>query len=370
MYYSKNLEVIMAHRVVNFSAGPATLPLAVLEKVQKEMLDYHGEGMSLIEMSHRSKTFDALVVETEALVREIMGFSDDYLTMFLQGGATGQFAAVPLNLSADGKVGEYIDSGSWSTKAIKEAEKLGKPFRVIASSKAANYDHIPTDYVIGEDAAYLHITTNNTIFGTQWQELPDTGNVPLVADMSSDFYCKRFDPNKFGLLYAGAQKNAGPSGVTIVIIRKDLLERSPDNIPTLLNYKIFAGKNSLYNTPNTFGIYLVNLVMHWIKDQGGIDAVEKTNREKARILYDVLDAGSFYKPHARKEHRSWMNVTWRCPDEELEKKFVAEATARGMIGLKGHRSVGGIRASIYNAMPMKGVEQLVDFMKEFEKKNG
>jgi phosphoserine aminotransferase len=360
----------MAHRVVNFSAGPATLPLPVLEKVQKETLDYHGEGMSLIEMSHRSKTFDALVVETEALVREIMGFSDDYLTMFLQGGATGQFAAVPLNLSGDGKAGEYIDSGSWSTKAIKEAEKLGKPFRVIASSKATNYDHIPTDYVIGQDAAYVHITSNNTIFGTQWQEFPDTGNVPLVADMSSDFYSKRFDPKKFGLLYAGAQKNAGPSGVTIVIIRKDLLKRSPENIPTILNYKIFAEKNSLYNTPNTFGIYVVNLVMHWIKNQGGIDALEKTNRKKAQILYDILDSGSFYKPHARKEHRSLMNVTWRCPDEDLEKRFVAEATAQGMIGLKGHRSVGGIRASVYNAMPMKGLEKLLDFMKEFEKKNG
>ncbi|MFQ5584749.1 MAG: 3-phosphoserine/phosphohydroxythreonine transaminase [Calditrichia bacterium] len=360
----------MPHRVVNFSAGPATLPLSVLEKVQEELLDYHGEGMSLMEMSHRSKTFDTIVVEAEALVREIMGFSDDYQTLFLQGGATAQFAAVPLNLSVDDKSGEYIDSGSWSNKAIKEAEKLGKPFRVIASSKTANHNHIPTDFVVGKDAAYLHITTNNTIFGTQWQDFPDTGDIPLVADMSSDFYCKRFDPNKFALIYAGAQKNAGPAGVTIVILRKDLLHRSSDDIPTILNYKIYAEKNSLYNTPNTFGIYVVNLIMKWIRDQGGIDNMEEVNRHKAQLLYDALDATDFYRPHARSDSRSLMNVTWRCPSEDLEKKFVAEALEEGMSGLKGHRSVGGIRASIYNAMPVKGIEQLVDFIKEFERKNG
>lgn len=360
----------MAHRVVNFNAGPAILPLTVLQKVQEEFLDYHGEGMSIIEMSHRSKAFDALVVETEALVRDLMGFSADYQTLFLQGGATGQFAAVPLNLSVAGKTAEYIDSGSWASKAIKEAEKLGKPYRVLASSKADTYKYIPTDFVIGKDAAYLHITSNNTIYGTQWQSFPDTGDVPLVADMSSDFYCKRFDPKKFALIYAGAQKNAGPSGVTIVVIRKDLLERSPNNIPTILNYQTFAKENSLYNTPSTFGIYVVNLVMKWIKDQGGIDKVEKMNREKAKLLYDTLDSSDFYKPHARKDSRSLMNITWRLGSEDLEKKFVAEATANKFIGLKGHRSVGGIRASVYNAMPLKGVQQLVDFMKDFEKKNG
>ncbi len=360
----------MAHRVFNFSAGPATLPLPVLETIQNEMLDYHGEGMSLIEMSHRSQTFNNLTEETEALVRELMGFSDDYQTLFLQGGATAQFAAVPLNLTRDNKPGEYINSGSWATKAIKEAEKLGKPFRVIASSENDNHTYIPTDFEVGSDAAYLHITSNNTIFGTQWQEYPDTGDVPLVVDMSSDFYCRRFDPNKFGLIYAGAQKNAGPSGVTIVVIRKDLLERSPKNIPTILNYKIFAEKNSLYNTPNTFGIYVVNLVMKWIKDQGGIDAVEKINRRKAQLLYEVLDSTDFYRPHARKDSRSLMNITWRLPSEELEKKFVAEAAERELVGLKGHRSVGGIRASIYNAMPLAGVQRLVEFMKDFERKNG
>ncbi len=360
----------MPHRIVNFSAGPATLPLAVLKTVQAELLDYHGEGMSLMEMSHRSKTFDNLVVETESLVREIMGFSEDYQTLFLQGGATGQFAAVALNLAVDGKTAEYIDSGSWASKAYKEAEKLGKPFRVIASSKAENHNHIPTDFVVGNDAAYLHICSNNTIFGTQWQDFPDTGNVPLVIDMSSDFHCKRYAPEKVALAYAGAQKNAGPSGVAIVVIRKDLLERSPGDIPTILNYKIFAEKNSLYNTPNTFGIYVINLVMHWIKDQGGIDAVEAVNRRKAQLLYDAIDATAFYSAHAKENSRSLMNVTWRLPNEDLDKQFIAEALENEMSGLKGHRSVGGIRASIYNAMPTEGVERLVDFMKAFERKNG
>jgi len=360
----------MARRVFNFNPGPATLPLPVLETIQSELLDYHGEGMSILEMSHRSKTFGDLVEETENLIKKIMNFPENYKVMFLQGGATAQFAAIPLNLSVEGKTAEYINTGSWSTKAIKEAEKLGKPFRVIASSEDENFTYIPTDFQVGSDAAYLHITSNNTIFGTQWQTYPDTGDVPLVADLSSDFYCRRFDPTQFGVIYAGAQKNAGPSGVTILIVREDLLERSPKNIPTILNWKIFAEKNSLYNTPNTFGIYVVNLVMKWILDQGGIDAVEKVNREKAQLIYDALDASDFYKPHAKKEWRSIMNITWRLPNEELEKKFVEEAKERDLVGLKGHRSVGGIRASIYNAMSLEGVRRLVEFMKEFEKKNG
>ncbi len=360
----------MAHRVFNFNPGPATLPLSVLQTVQEELLDYHGEGMSVMEMSHRSKTFGDLVQEAEDRIKRIMGFSDDYQVLFLQGGATAQFAAIPLNLSLPGKTAEYINTGSWAKKAIAEAKKLNKPYRVIASSEDDNFTYIPTDFTIGEDAAYLHITSNNTIFGTQWKEYPNTGDVPLIADMSSDFYCRRFNPNQFALIYAGAQKNAGPSGVTIVIIRKDLLERSPADIPTILNYKIFAEKNSLYNTPNTFGIYVVNLVMKWLEDQGGIDAVEKINRQKAQLLYDALDASDFYRPHARKDSRSLMNVTWRLPNEELEKKFVEEAAANELVGLKGHRSVGGIRASIYNAMPLEGVQRLVEFMKEFEKKNG
>jgi phosphoserine aminotransferase len=360
----------MAHRVINFNPGPATLPLSVLETVQKELLDYKGEGMSIMEMSHRSATFDNLVLDTEALIREIMGFSEDYHVLFLQGGATAQFAAVPLNLSLPGKTAEYIDSGSWSTKAIKEVQKLEKPFKVIASSEKDNFSYIPTDFTIGTDASYLHITSNNTIFGTQWQEYPDTGDVPLISDMSSDFYCRRFDPKKFGLIYAGAQKNAGPSGVTIVIIRNDLLDRTPKNIPTIFNYKTFAEKHSMYNTPNCFGIYLVSLVMNWVKSQGGIDKVEQMNRKKADLLYDAIDSSDFYRPHARKDSRSLMNVTWRLNSEDLEKKFVSEAKEHGIIGVKGHRSVGGIRASIYNAMTINGVEELIKFMKEFERTNG
>jgi phosphoserine aminotransferase len=360
----------MAHRVINFNPGPATLPLAVLETVQKELLDYKGEGMSIMEMSHRSATFDNLVMDTEALIREIMGFSDDYHVLFLQGGATGQFAAIPLNLSLPGKTAEYIDSGSWSAKAIKEVQKLEKPFKVIASSEEDNFSYIPTDFTIGSDASYLHITSNNTIFGTQWQDYPDTGDVPLISDMSSDLYCKRFDPKKFGLIYAGAQKNAGPAGVTIVIIRNDLLERTPKNIPTIFNYKTYAEKHSMYNTPNCFGIYIVNLVMNWIKSQGGIDKVEQTNRKKADLLYDAIDSSDFCHPHAKKDSRSLMNVTWRLNSEDLEKKFVSEAKEKGLIGVKGHRSVGGIRASIYNAMTINGVEELVKFMKEFERTNG
>ncbi len=360
----------MENRVFNFNPGPATLPESVLVEVRDELLNYKGEGLSVLEMSHRSKTFDDIVNDAVAVVKRIMGFGDEYAVLFLQGGATAQFAAVPLNLATNGKPGLYINTGSWSKKAIAEAKKLGVAHKVIASSEEANFSYIPTDFQIDPDASYLHITSNNTIFGTQWQSYPQTGDVPLIADMSSDFYCRRFDPNQFALIYAGAQKNAGPAGVTIVIIRKDLLERSPDNIPTVLNYKIYAEKNSLYNTPNCFGIYIVGKVMHWIEDQGGIDAVEKVNREKAQLLYDTLDATDFYRPTARPDSRSMMNVTFRLPDEELEKKFVAEAAENGMVGLKGHRSVGGIRASIYNAMPLEGVKALVDFMKEFEKKNG
>ena len=357
-------------RIFNFSAGPATLPLPVLHQVQEELVNFRGQGMSLMEMSHRSKTFDEVLNEAASLILDIMGFSDDYQVVFMQGGATGQFAAVPLNLSVDGRVGEYLDSGSWAIKAYKEAVQLGKPARVVASSKSSNHNHIPTDFKAGSDAAYLHICSNNTIFGTQFQDYPDTGDVPLIADMSSDLYCRRFDPKKFALIYAGAQKNAGPAGVTITIIRKDLLDRCPSNIPTVFNYKTIAEGNSMYNTPPTFPIYVVGLVMKWIKSQGGIDKIESANSKKAGLLYDALDAGDFYKPHAQKNSRSLMNITWRLPNEDLEKKFVAEATAQHMSGLKGHRSVGGIRASIYNAMPTEGVQTLVAFMKEFERTNG
>ncbi|GAB4337858.1 MAG: 3-phosphoserine/phosphohydroxythreonine transaminase [Calditrichia bacterium] len=360
----------MENRVYNFSAGPATLPLSVLEKVREELLNYRGEGMSVMEMSHRSKTYDDIINRAVASTKKVMNIGDDYTVLFLQGGATGQFAAVPLNLALPGKPALYVNTGAWSKKAIAEAKKLGIEHKVIASSDDKNFTYIPKSIEVESDASYVHITSNNTIFGTQWPTYPDTGDVPLVVDMSSDLYCRRFDPNQFGLIYAGAQKNAGPAGVTIVIIRNDLLERSHDDIPTILNYKIYAEKNSLYNTPNTFGIYVVGMVMDWILEQGGIDEVEKKNRKKAELLYKAIDESEFYRGTAEKEDRSLMNVTFRLPSEDLEKQFVAEATQAGLVGLKGHRSVGGIRASIYNAMPYEGVEALVNFMKEFEKKNG
>jgi phosphoserine aminotransferase len=359
----------MKERVFNFNPGPATLPLSVLEAAKNEMLNYHGEGMSILEMSHRSKTFEGILNDTASSIKKAMGFSDDYQVLFLQGGATAQFAAVPLNLAAKGKPALYINTGSWSKKAISEAKKLSIDHKVIASSEADNFNHIPETFDIDPNASYLHITSNNTIFGTQWQQYPKSGQVPLVVDMSSDFYCRRFDPNLFGLIYAGAQKNAGPAGITIVIIRNDLLARSPENIPTILNYSVFAKNNSLYNTPNCFGIYLVGLVMKWIQDQGGMDKVEEVNKKKAKLLYDTIDATDFYRPTVKKESRSTMNITLRLPSEELENKFLTEAKEAQLVGLKGHRSVGGVRASLYNAMPLKGVEVLVDFMNTFEKKN-
>jgi len=361
--------VEMKERVFNFNPGPATLPVSVLEAAKEEMLNYHGEGMSILEMSHRSKTFEGILNEAAAAIKKVMGFSDNYTVLFLQGGATAQFAAVPLNLAVKGKPALYINTGAWAKKAISEAKKLGIEYKVIASSEADNFSHIPKSYEIDPNASYVHITSNNTIFGTQWQSYPKSGNIPLIADMSSDFYCRRFDPNLFGLIYAGAQKNAGPAGVTMVIIRNDLLPRSPENIPTILNYNVFAKDNSLYNTPNCFGIYIVGLVMKWILEQGGIDKVEEVNKKKAKLLYDTMDAGDFYHPTVQKDSRSMMNITFRLPSEELENKFLAEAKEAQLIGLKGHRSVGGVRASLYNAMPLKGVEALVDFMKKFEKKS-
>jgi len=359
----------MEKRVYNFNPGPATLPLAVLKEAQEDFTSYQGEGLSVLEMSHRSKSFESILNDTVSNLKKLMNISDNYSVMFLQGGATAQFAAIPLNLAIKGKTALYVSTGSWAKKAISEAKKLSVDYKVIASSEENNFTFIPKLPKIDSNASYLHITSNNTIFGTQWAEYPDTGAVPLVADMSSDFYCRRFDPNKFGLIYAGAQKNAGPAGVTIVIIRNDLLERSPDNIPTILNYKIFAEQNSLYNTPNCFGIYLVGLVMKWMLDQGGIDQIEKVNKRKAEHLYSKLDSSDYYKPTTQKNSRSIMNITFRLPNEDLEKKFISEATAAQLVGLKGHRSVGGIRARLYNAMPFEGVKKLVEFMTDFEKKN-
>ncbi len=357
-------------RINNFNAGPAALPLEVLQQVREELLDYHGEGLSVMEMSHRGKTFDGIIRGAEDLMKELMGIPDDYQVLFMQGGATLQFAAIPLNLMAQGATADYVNTGAWSDKAIKEARKLEKTVRVVATSEQENFSHIPADIPVNPDAAYLHITSNNTIFGTQFSQYPDTGSVPLICDMSSDINCRPIDVSRFALIYAGAQKNMGPSGVTIVILRKALLEKSPANLPTMLNYNIIAGKGSMYNTPPTFAIYIIKLVLEWMKKQGGLSAMEKINRRKAETLYTAIDKSGFYRGTVRPDSRSLMNVTFRLPSEELEKRFIAEALENDILGVKGHRSVGGIRASIYNAVPLGAVEALVSFMEAFEKKNG
>ncbi len=360
----------MSERIYNFNPGPAAIPQSVLEKVRDDLLNYKGEGLSVMEMSHRSKSFDAIIKSAESLMKEVMNIPEGYKVIFFQGGATLQFAAVPMNLLPDSKFADYVNSGSWSKKAITEAKKLGKTINVIGSSEDDNFTYIPKGYKVTPGAEYLHITSNNTIFGTQYHEFPETGNVPLVADMSSDINCRQVDVGKFGLIYAGAQKNLGPAGTTVVIIREDLMERSPDNIPSICSYKIIGGKDSLYNTPPTFGIYIIKLILEWIKGQGGLGKLEEINRKKAKLLYDAIDNSDFYRGTAKEDSRSIMNVTFRLPSEELEQKFVAEALQNDMLGLKGHRSVGGIRASIYNAVTIKATEILVEFMTQFEKQNG
>ena len=358
------------HRVHNFNPGPAALPLPVLQEIQSDLLNYKGEGLSVMEMSHRSKTFDGIIKEAEELTKEVLAVPSGYKVIFMQGGATLQFAAVPLNLLGENQSADYINTGSWSKKAIEEAQKMGKKVNVIASSEKDNFNHIPDNYKITTGAAYVHITSNNTIFGTQWAHYPESSGVPLVCDMSSDIACRQVNVEKFGLIYAGAQKNVGPAGVTLVIIREDLMNRSPENIPTITNYKIIGGKDSLYNTPPTFAVYVVKLVLEWIKQAGGLQKIGAINKQKAETLYKIIDTSSFYKGTAHSSSRSIMNVTFRLPSEELEKKFIAEATNNGMIGLKGHRSVGGIRASIYNAVSLESVTVLSQFMNEFETKNG
>jgi phosphoserine aminotransferase len=363
-------EVNMENRVYNFNPGPAALPLSVLQEIKEDLTSHKGEGLSVMEMSHRSATFDSIIKEAEALTKEVLAIPDGFKVIFMQGGATLQFAAIPLNFISVKQSADYINTGSWSKKAIQEAQKLGKTVNVIASSEDSNFNYIPKDFSVNSDAAYLHITSNNTIFGTQWQDYPDTGNVPLVCDMSSDIACRPVDINRFGLIYAGAQKNMGPAGVTIVILHESLLDRSPDDIPTMMSYKLIGGKDSLYNTPPTFAIYVVKLVLQWVKAEGGIAWLGNVNQQKADLLYDILDSSDFYRGTVAKDSRSIMNITYRLPSEELEKKFVSQATEQGMIGLKGHRSVGGIRASLYNAVSLDAVNSLADFMKKFEKENG
>ena len=359
------------NRAYNFNAGPSALPLEVLEKAQKELVNFNGTGMSIMEMSHRSKDYEAVHNEAIARLKKLYAIPENYEVLFLQGGASLQFTMVPMNFLQEGKKASYILTGVWSEKALKEAKLFGEPV-ISASSKENQYRNIPTSNEIkfDSDDAYVHLTSNNTIYGTAWRDFPDTGDVPLIVDMSSDIFSKAVDVSKFALIYAGAQKNLGPSGVTVVIIRKDLLEKENTNIPTMLKYSTHADANSLYNTPPTFGIYMLGEVLKWIEDQGGVPAIERNNVEKAGLIYDVIDnSNGFYKGHATEDSRSLMNITFRIADEELEKQFLAEAKEAGFVGLNGHRSVGGCRASTYNAVPFEACKALADFMVEFQKKH-
>lgn len=361
----------MEKRIYNFSAGPAILPEEVLLEAQKDLYSYKGSGMSVMEMSHRGKIFDGIIKEAEADLRKLLGIGDNFAVLFLQGGATLQFSMVPLNLMPPKNKADYINTGSWAKKAAKEAKRVGA-VNIAASTESENFIRIPkqAELKLDPDASYVHFTSNNTIYGTEWRSEPEVGNVPLVCDASSDFLHKKLDMNKYALIYAGAQKNIGPAGVTVVIIRKDLLERSSDSLHTYMNYKIHVENDSMYNTPTTFGIYIAGLVFKWLLNMGGLDEMYKRNLDKAKVLYDAIDASSgYYKGTTVVEDRSLMNVTYRLPNEELEKKFIEEAKKKSFDGLKGHRSVGGIRASIYNAFPKKGVEELVAFMEEFKKNN-
>jgi len=361
----------MGKRIFNFNAGPAALPLPVLEEMRDELLDFRGSGMSILEISHRSKWFEDVINDAVERIKRLLNLGDGFDVVFIQGGASLQFAMVPMNLSLSGKPVDYINTGTWSAKAIKEAKIQGKDVRVIASSEPDNFPYIPKDYKVDEDAAYLHVTSNNTIKGTQWASFPDAGGVPMVCDMSSDFLSRSFDPKPFGLIYAGAQKNIGPAGAAVVIVRKDMAGRVPEKTPTMLKYSTFTESNSLYNTPPCSVIYTIDLVLKWLEEKvGGLKEMEKINREKGALIYSCIDASGFYKGTAEKDSRSLMNVTFRLPSEDLEKTFVSEAQKAGLGGLKGHRSVGGCRASIYNATGLEAVKALVDFMKEFEKKRG
>ncbi len=361
----------MSERIYNFSAGPAILPEEVLKEAQEQLFVYKNAGMSVMEMSHRSKAYDDIHMSAISDLKKLLSIGDNYNVLFLQGGATTQFSMVPLNLMPPNNKADYINTGAWSKKAIKEAKRVGEVY-IAGSSEDTNFNRIPKqdELKLNPEASYVHFTSNNTIFGTEFKTEPNVGEVPLVCDASSNILSKKIDVNKYGIIYAGAQKNMGPAGVAVVVIKKDLLERSSDSLHTYLNYKIHAEKDSLYNTPPTFAIYIVGLVYKWLLNMGGLDEMYKRNLEKANLLYDYMDSSdNFYKGTAAKEDRSLMNVTFRLPSEELEKKFIAESTEKGFSGLKGHRSVGGIRASIYNAFPKKGVSDLVEFMKDFRKNN-
>jgi phosphoserine aminotransferase len=357
------------NNVYNFNAGPAALPKEVLEQARQELVNFENTGMSVMELSHRSSEYDKVHNKAITLLRELMQIPDTHEILFMQGGASLQFSAIPLNFLSPGKTANYSLTGSWSEKALKEAEKVGT-IHVASSAKDTNYQYIPTQHELSKDPAYLHITSNNTIFGTQWKEFPSLPeDVPLFADMSSDILSRQLNIEDFSLIYAGAQKNLGPSGVTVVIIKKTLLEQCPGNIPTMLNYQTYAKNKSLYNTPPTFSIYMLSLVLEWVKRQGGVKGIEEINNKKADLLYGALDSSdNFYHGPARKDARSHMNVTFTLPNEEITKTFLAQAKENGFVGLSGHRLIGGCRASIYNAVPLADCEALAEFMKGFRTK--
>lgn len=358
-------------RIFNFSAGPAVMPLPVLEQAERELVSLPGVGMSMLEVSHRSKIFEDVLARAEADIRMLAGVPSNYKVLFLQGGASLQFTMVPMNLLQDGATADYLVTGVWATKAADEARKIGK-VHVAATTKAEQFTRLPRaeEIVLTPGAAYVHMTSNNTIYGTEWKALPDVGDLPLVSDTSSDMFSRPIDVSRHALIYAGAQKNMGPAGVTVVIIREDLLARSAASLPSMLSYAVHAENGSMYNTPPVFAIYLLGLVVRWLLAGGGLASIAVANERKASKLYAEIDRTGFYRGTAQKDSRSLMNITFRLPSEELEKQFVKDAEKDGMDGLKGHRSVGGIRASIYNAFPEEGVEALTSFMREFERRNG
>jgi phosphoserine aminotransferase len=361
----QSLITVFMERVYNFNPGPATLPLEVLEEVRDRFMDF--SGMSILEISHRSQEFASIIDQAKDLLAELMGLPKNYQILFLQGGASIHFAMVPLNLMEDSA--DYSITGHWSNRALAAAKGVGNP-KVVYSAEESKFKRTPraNEIQTNPGASYLHITTNNTIFGTEYREIPDTGEVPLIADMSSDILSQKIDTEKFALIYAGAQKNLGPAGISVVIIRDDLLERKPRELPDILTYSAHAEKGSLYNTPPVFAIFVLGQVLKWVKDLGGVDKMGKINKEKASLIYNVLDSSNFYRPHADNDSRSIMNITFTLPNQELTERFVAKAKAQGLVGLKGHRTVGGIRASIYNAFPLEGVKKLVKFMTEFERR--
>lgn len=362
----------MPKRVHNFNPGPAALPLEVLERVRDELPDYRGTGMSVMEISHRSAEYERINDESRERIRRLLRIPSGYEVLYLQGGASLQFAMVPLNLLAPGKTAEYVSTGSWSNKAIKEARTVGE-VRVVASTEADGYRRVPSPDEIrpGPDAAYVHLTSNETIGGVQFHAFPDTGDVPLVADMSSDFLSRPLDVSKFALIYAGAQKNVGPAGVTIVIVREELVRECPKHLPAMLRYDTFVKSRSLYNTPPVFAVYMVDLVLQWIEGQGGLEAVDRRNRKKAQMLYDAIDgSGGFYRGLAERDSRSMMNITFAVHDAALEKQFLKEAEAQGFVGLPGHREVGHVRVSAYNAVSVESCRALVEFMRDFQRKYG